>query len=184
MTGVGIGGCIRLPGYDYTSQGSYFLTLVTFGREPLFGEIGNGEMTLGPLGSILADEWRKSAVIRREIHLDEFVAMPNHLHAIVHIRDVGAHGRAPLRPDTGTHAPVRPPRSIGSLIAGFKSAATKRINEHRGAPGLQAWQRNYYDRIIRNEAELARIRQYIIDNPAHWDADPENPVVATSPASS
>ena len=68
----------------------------------------------------------------------------------------------------------RRPRSIASVVAGFKSAVTKRINEIRGTPGLPVWQRNYYEHIIRTEEELNRIRQYIIDNPVHWEEDEEN----------
>jgi REP element-mobilizing transposase RayT len=61
------------------------------------------------------------------------------------------------------------------LVAGFKSAATRRINEIRGTLGVPVWQRNYYERIIRSDEELNRIRQYIVDNPAHWEHDRENP---------
>ena len=77
-----------------------------------------------------------------------------------------AHGRAPLH---------RPAKSLGAFIAGFKSACTKRINEIRSTPGLPVWQRNYYERIIRNETELNAIREYIISNPAKWQEDEENP---------
>jgi len=84
---------------------------------------------------------------------------------------VGAHGRAPLP----SSPPYRPPRSLGSLVAGFKSAATKRINEIRGTLGVPVWQRNYYERVIRDDEELSRIRQYIVDNPTHWEEDTENP---------
>ena len=67
-------------------------------------------------------------------------------------------------------------------MAGFKSSATKAINHLRDTPGVPVWQRNYYERIIRNTADLARIRQYIADNPANWDTDPENPRVAAKQA--
>lgn len=75
---------------------------------------------------------------------------------------VGVHDRAPLP------RLWRPPKSLGSFIAGYKSAVTKRINEIRGTPGNPVWQRNYYERIIRNERELDAIRRYIRDNPTHW----------------
>ncbi len=61
-------------------------------------------------------------------------------------------------------------------MAGFKSAATKRINVHRGLPGHPVWQRNYHDRVIRDEQELARIQEYIETNPFNWLDDEENPV--------
>ena len=64
---------------------------------------------------------------------------------------------------------------MGSFIAGFKSAATKRINEIGGAPGHLVWQRNYFERVIRNEEELNRVRQYSNDDPERWEEDRENP---------
>ena len=97
---------IRLRGYDYSQPGVYFVTLCTHNQEHLFGEVVDGEMRLNELGQVVREEWLRSAEIRREIILDAFVIMPNHLHGIVIITDdggrttdvgVGAHGRAPLR---------------------------------------------------------------------------------------
>jgi hypothetical protein len=79
---------------------------------------------------------------------------------------------APLRPDV---APRVVPGSLGALVGAFKSATAKRINRLRGEPGAPLWQRTYYEHIIRNEADLTRIRQYIRDNPLQWDEDPDNP---------
>jgi REP element-mobilizing transposase RayT len=62
-------------------------------------------------------------------------------------------------------------------MAGFKSAVTKRINETHKTPGQELWQSNYYERVIRDEKELHQVRQYIVDNPAKWDTDEENPNV-------
>jgi hypothetical protein len=67
------------------------------------------------------------------------------------------------------------PKSIGALMAGFKSSVTKCINGIRNAPGTPVWQRNYHDRIIRDENELNAIRQYIADNPARWIEDRHHP---------
>ena len=166
---------IRLPAYDYARAAAYFVTLVAHTRESLFGQVIDSEMRLSVLGLVVAEEWRRTAEIRREVELDAFVVMPNHVHGIVII--VGAHGRAPLQQqhDTLSRAPLhRLPRSLGSFAAGFKSAVTKRINEMRGTPGLPVWQRNYYEHVIRNEDELDHIRRYIMDNPASWEQDPEN----------
>jgi hypothetical protein len=66
--------------------------------------------------------------------------------------------------------------SIGSIMAGFKSATTKRINRHRATPGYPVWQRNYYEGVIRDERELSRAREYIVNNPLKWQLDKENPV--------
>jgi REP element-mobilizing transposase RayT len=94
--------------------------------------------------------------------------MPNHIHGIVFIQGesiVGAHGCAPL------HQLYRPPHSLGSFISGFKSSATKRIYKLRNSRGHHIWQRNYFDRIIRNERELMTLRRYIDENPLKWALD-------------
>ena len=76
-------------------------------------------------------------------------------------------------------APAGPaPRSVGALVVGFKSAATKRLNAMRGTPGTSVWQRNYYEHVIRDGAALNQVRQYIMDNPARWAEDAENPAQA------
>jgi putative transposase len=155
---------VRLPAYDYTQPGAYFLTVVTHQRQCLFGETVDGRVLLSGHGEAVEQEWLRSTQIRREIQLDAFVVI------------VGAHGRAPLHRSPLRRAPLhRSPRSLGSFVAGFKSAVTKRINEMRGTPGLLVWQRNYYEHVIRNDRELARVRQYIVDNPARWEEDQENP---------
>jgi len=81
---------------------------------------------------------------------------------------------APLPGPAGTRRPVAP-GSLGSVVRAFKSASSRGINRIRGTPGAPVWQRNYYERIIRDEDELGRIRQYIRDNPAKWAGDPNNP---------
>ena len=162
---------IRLRHYDYSRAGAYFITVCTDGRELLFGEVIDDEVKLNALGRIAAEEWLKSAQVRTEIELDTWVVMPNHIHGIVMITD-------DRRKSDRSVAPSGPrPRSLGALMAGFKSAATKRINTMRGTPGASVWQRNYYEHVIRNESALNRIRQYITDNPAKWSEDPENPAV-------
>ncbi len=166
---------IRLKGYDYTQPGAYFVTLCTHERAHLFGRVVNGVMVLNALGEMVRDEWFRSADIRAEIelHPDEFVVMPNHIHGIVWIVDnAGATG-----PNVGAHgrALQRPPRSLPSFIAGFKSSVTNRINQHRDTPGAPVWQRNYYEHIIRDDRALNAIRQYIHDNPLRWHLDRYNP---------
>ena len=61
------------------------------------------------------------------------------------------------------------PASLASVIASFKSAVTKRINIARNTPGVSVWQRNYYERVIRDEYHLEKTRIYVRDNPAAWD---------------
>ena len=120
--------------------------------------------------------------------MDEFVVMPNHVHGIVWIvekdnpsadgsdHNVGVTGRSPLQQrQQSSPKPGPPPKSLGSFVAGFKSACTKRINIARGTPGERVWQRNYYERVIRDEGELNRMREYILTNPLKWELDKENP---------
>jgi putative transposase len=137
---------------------------------PLFGDVIEGDMPLTDYGRIIDQEWKISAKIRREITLDAFVVMPNHIHGIIFINesDVGATGGSPVRSGPRRH-------SLASFLGGFKSATTKRINDLRKTPVRPIWQRNYYEHVIRNEQSLHRIREYIANNPARWDFDRENP---------
>lgn len=120
-------------------------------------------MVLSEYGRIVQEEWLQSAAICREIELDTFVVMPNHIHGIIVIAsEVGTHG---VRPLPGVRPLRRPPRSLGTFIAGFKSVTTRRINERRGTPDALVWQRNYYDHIVRSERALGYVWEYIVTNP-------------------
>jgi REP element-mobilizing transposase RayT len=66
--------------------------------------------------------------------------------------------------------------SIGAIVRSFKSVVTKLVNEQRLTPATPIWQRNYHERVIRNDEELNGIRQYIAGNPANWSTDHENPL--------
>ena len=156
---------IRLPGYDYRLPGSYFITICTYKMKPIFGRMKNGVVMLNYCGTIALSEWFNSRKIRKEVELreDEIIIMPNHLHVIIHILDVGATGPV-ARPKISGPAS----RSIGAIIGQFKSQTTKRINIKLGTPGLIIWQRGFYDRVIRNADELNEIRLYIQSNPDMW----------------
>jgi len=173
---------IRLKNYDYSQAGLYFVTIVTQGRENLFGDIVVGEMVANDAGVLVRDEWFESEKIRDEIKMHQFVIMPNHLHGIVEITvrtNVGANGRSPVQCPVQLHTQSTSiksmrPQSIGSFVAGFKSSVTKKINQIRHTPSRKLWQRNYWEHIIRNENEYQRIAQYIIDNPKKWEHDKLN----------
>ena len=143
-------------------------------------------MILSNYGAIVKDEWLKTPAIRKNIDLDYYVIMPNHIHGIIIIERRGelnspqGKGEKDLPPneDKGriAYAPTEkkfksPSQSLGSIIRGFKSAVTKRINEHRKTNGNSIWQRNYYEHIIRNERDLYNIRRYIELNPLKWELD-------------
>ncbi len=198
----------RLPGWDYSAPGWYFVTICTDQRLLFFGEIVDGQMRLSPAGQIVAEEWLRTAQVRSNVVLDEWVIMPNHVHGIIVIlpRESVA-VRAPQRDaaDAGvpvetsrrdvstvqnrgvsTTVPFTPPRqdepaqpiaglrphTLGAIINQIKSVCTKRIWAS-GATDF-AWQPRFYDHIIRDEGSLARIRQYIRDNPERWERDREN----------
>lgn len=124
----------RAGWWDYSAPGAYFITICTAGRAHLFGRVQDGQMVLSPLGEIVREEWEKSFVIRQELACDAYVIMPNHLHAIVQIiaTHVETDGRRSLH---HTGVAYRPPRSVSSFVAGFKSAATKRYQTHQRIPG-------------------------------------------------
>jgi len=158
---------IRLHGFDYGQTCAYFVSLVVEDRRPLFGEIINSVVNLSDAGQIVRDEWLKTPSVRPGIFIDEWIVMPDHFQAIVfmdmeihrQLGPVGAHRCAPA--DTLR----RQPRTLGSMIGQFKATTTRRINELRGTPEQKIWQRNYHDRIIRNEVELDKERRYIRNNP-------------------
>jgi putative transposase len=181
---------IRLRGWDYTAAAAYFVTIVTHERDMLFGEIVGGEVVLSTFGHVAAEEWARTAAVRANVELDEFVVMPNHIHGIVWVTspagdvalpaDVGARHRLDegarhrLAPTGGGRGISVAAGSLGAVIGGYKSAVARRINDLRGTPGEPVWQRNYYERIVRNERELAAIRLYILENPRNWEVDCEN----------
>ncbi len=163
---------LRLQGYDYAERGAYFVTICTKNRACLLGDITNGEMRLNDFGRLAKAAWEEIPSHFPDIELGTFVAMPNHIHGIIVIaRPTPRATRAsPLQ-----IAPGPPKRSLGTIVGSYKSAVTKGINQSRGAAGAPVWQRNYYEHIIRDDADLNRIRQYIWDNPARWQEDPDNP---------
>lgn len=166
---------IRLKGYDYSNTGVYFITLCTYKRECLFGEIIDGRMQLNQFGEIVAEEWLKSAKIRREIELDNWVVMPNHFHAIVIIdRAQSSEWHSPLLNPKSNKIQMKP-RSLSSLMTGFKSSVTRRINQARNNPEYPVWQRNYYDPIIRDTESWEKIYNYIDANPENWEIDRLHP---------
>jgi putative transposase len=163
---------IRLREYDYAHGGGYFVTICTHGHKCVFGGISRAEMQLNEVGRIVEDEWRRASEIRTEVLLDAFVVMPNHLHGIVFINEHAkrAGGNVVPRMMRGTGH-----RSLSALVAGFKAATTRRMNQVLRVPAAPLWQRNYYEHVIRNDEDLGRIRQYVSDNPARWIEDGYHP---------
>ena len=164
---------IRLQGYDYTAQGTYFVTICVQGRACLLGSVIQSEMHLNAYGQIVVECWEAIPEHFEHVSLDAFVVMPNHVHGIIliaqnqlvptiapeSIRATSARPNGPLR------------RSLGAIVGLFKSSAATRINRLRATSGAACWQRNYHEHIVRSESDLARIREYILVNPARWRDD-------------
>lgn len=162
---------LRLKNYDYASNGAYFVTICTKDRECLFGEITERKMRLNEFGEIVRDEWLKTPVVRPGVELDVFVVMPNHIHGIVVLSNKEIGSKAVTnRKGCGPAS-----SSVGAMIGQFKSATTKRIRAMNRRSGL-IWQRDYYDHIIRDESDLNKIREYIIQNPMRWMEDENHPM--------
>jgi putative transposase len=161
---------IRLPGYDYSRAGGYYVTIVAWQRECLFGEVVDGEMVLNDFGQIAAKTWQWLQTQYPYVELGTSIVMPNHFHGIIILHDDDRRDDSRIVPTDG---PKRKP--LGRLIGAFKTVSTKNINLLRHTEGQVVWQRNYYEHIIRSEKEMKTIWDYIEGNPARWEKDNENP---------
>ncbi len=184
----------RKPGWNYADAGDYYITICIENMQCILGCVVDTKMVLNDFGKIVQSELIKSADIREELQLGEFVVMPNHIHAIIildgggnnvdaaHIADAAlteeTHGRASVHHDG--QMPYRRPKSISSFVAGFKSAVVSAVDNLIDEQALDMpkynrrnrfWQSNYHDHIIRDWNEYDRIAKYIEDNPQKWDHD-------------
>ncbi len=163
---------IRLKGYDYSKAGAYFITICTQNRKCIFGDIVDGEMQLNDMGSVVMDEWIKTAGTQQGIKLDEWVVMPDHFHGIIIFTEsVGAIHESPQH-ESPLQMTQRQRRNMGlsKSIGRFKMLSSKKINIIRQTPGVKLWQRDYWEHIIRNNNELINIRKYIKNNPGNWQS--------------
>lgn len=182
---------IRLKGYDYASEGPYFVTIVVQGRQCLFGEIVDGKMHLNQCGVIIQKWWNEIPKHFPNMKLGAFIIMPNHIHGIIFItnerrgevlsprNDQDPNNSFPDQEKTliqGGETPTQRRPSLGQTIAYFKYQSTKEVNSVEGKGIIiKLWQRNYYEHIIRNEKELQQKANYILTNPSRWKDDQENP---------
>jgi REP element-mobilizing transposase RayT len=138
----------------------------------------SGKMALNEAGKMVKTVWEELPRHYPDADVDGFVVMPNHLHGIIVLATVGAGPCA--CPDNERPWEAAPAMSFVDFVHRFKSLTTARYRHGVAEQNWQPfpgrlWQRNYYERIIRDEAELNCIRQYIIDNPMQWEMDRENP---------
>ena len=172
---------IRLKGYDYRHPAGYFVTICVKDALCLFGEILDGQMELSNIGRIIDSEWLIVGESFQYVELDVYCLMPNHFHGILWLTHELPDGendfdRAKLPSSDQLASPLqkRPGGakvgSLGAVLGRFKSTTTRRVNRIRGFKGVSLWQRNYWERIIRNERELEAFRKYG-NNPLSWKQD-------------
>ena len=168
----------RLAEWDYSWPGLYYVTICTKDRFCYLGEIKNGLVYLSEIGNIVFAEWLRTPMVRPNVILDDFIIMPNHIHGIIGIKEDNDFGLTNRR-DTARHvSTVRKfgylqPKSLSSIVGSIKSAVTNHC--HKNNLYFQ-WQRNYYEHIIRDEEDYARIKEYIALNPIRWEIDRNNPI--------
>ena len=157
---------IRLRNYDYSQAGAYFITICTQDKECLFGDIVDDELQLNNAGRIIQLIWSEIPIHYPQVELDEFVIMPNHFHGIFNIRpsELGAASSAPTEPP-----PIAP--TIGQIMRRFKSMSAIAVNKSLGRSSQALWQRNYWERGVRDEKQLHGLQEYIVNNPRQWELD-------------
>ena len=168
---------IRLRGYDYTQVGAYFVTIALRGRLGLFGEVVDGAVHLNDAGKMAHEVWQGMPQRFPFVEVDAFVVMPDHMHGIVVIQSEGT--RAPIkdaptpgRADTDV-TPVA--RALGDVVGAYKSLTTaayiRGVHDSQWPPFYgRLWQRNFYERVIRDGYEMNELRGYIRDNPLRLES--------------
>ena len=183
---------MRLPGYDYSQPGWYFVTICTKNRREIFGVVRKGEMRVNQNGKIVMDAWQDLPNHYYCI-LDAFVIMPNHIHGVVQIPDgfdipyypvaaglrPAATGREIAAATVGFKVAGENvnnvlPASLTEIVRALKSFSARRINELRGIPGQPVWQRSFHDHVLRGNNDIEMVREYIRLNPQKWDEDRNN----------
>ncbi len=167
---------VRLPGFDYAAVGAFFVTLIAFDRQNLFGGIDDSAFQPNLLGVMATEEWLAIRLHRVGIELGPFVVMPNHLHGIV-LRTEPA-GLAATQPNEQTRSGQ--PHGLGSgtlgaIVGAYKAAVTRRHRRTSADSKAIVWQRSFYEHVIRDDNDWNAIANYIEDNPTRWFEDSENP---------
>jgi len=170
---------MRLPDFDYSKAGYYFVTICVKDRKCLFGEVKGGEIRLNQFGKIVNQHWLEISATYKNIVLDTYVIMPNHIHGIIIIDEIVG---APLvgARDQSDRVGTRPTPTLPDVVGNFKSMV---VNSYIEKVKKEDWpkfnkhifQRTFYDHVIRDEKSLEKIREYIQNNPLQWELDEENP---------
>jgi REP element-mobilizing transposase RayT len=168
----------RLQNWDYRRNAAYFITICTAGRVCCFGNVADGKMHLSHLGIIADILWHEIANHSKNVELDAYVVMPNHIHGILILNGDDVCDGRDVACNVSTTTTTKPsdknemmsdispkPGSVSTIVRSYKSAVTK--HAHRLGFDFE-WQSRFHDHIIRNEGSFQRIRNYIYNNPLNW----------------
>jgi REP element-mobilizing transposase RayT len=176
---------IRLRGFDYSQNGVYFVTPCVHNREAILGTVHDGAVELSVVGAAIERAWLEIPNRFPFVVLDEYVIMPNHVHALLAFTDIepdvnrscSAVAAGSVPPDSSWRTgPAKV--TLGRVLRAYKSLSAIQANRLLGRTSQPFWQRDYYDRIVRDDEELQAIRAYIRRNPSLWGDDPANPGIA------
>jgi putative transposase len=162
---------LRLPNHDYSQAGPYFVTICTHNKLCCLATVRGEHVDLSIAGGAARETWHALPERFPQSILDEFIIMPNHVHAILAI--VGAGLAPPVAPNSARAHAIS--CSLPSIIGAFKSISTVKINRLLKRSGLPFWQRSYYEHIIRSGDDMKNAQRYIQENPLKWSSDPEHP---------
>lgn len=143
----------RLKNYDYSLAGGYFVTICTDAKKHCFGNITDSMMLLSELGQIAHHHWLKTPEFFPTVQLSDYIVMPNHVHLILFLSE--SHNKL---------------TKLGHIIGNYKAGVTRRARLELDYSET-IWQSSYHEHLIRNEADLNRIREYVQTNPAQWEAE-------------
>ena len=183
---------LRLRDYDYSQAGAYAVTICTHGGAFLFGHVSDGTMHLSAAGRVVERRWDRLPEHYPHVELDTFMVMPDHVHGVIVLADAPMPAELEVspapegvsvgsRPEDGRVRDAAPTKrrasgrhGLSEVVRGFKSFSGRRVNELRGTPGVALWRRGYFEHVVRNEEDLNRIRQYIVENPLRWSLKRED----------
>lgn len=182
----------RLPDWDYSSPGYYFITICVKNRVCCLGKINNGQIILSTQGKIATDYWFDLKNHYTHVALDAFVVMPNRIHGIMEIKNnntvetIHDHAQPPEHAPAETIHELSLPQLkndpkqrrkmlLSKIIGRFNMQSSKQINLLQNTAGHPFWQSRCFDHVIRNKKTLNKIRQHIVNHPVKWAMDKYNP---------
>ena len=150
---------IRLQGFDYSLAGAYFVTIRTHHSRKCLSTVTDGHLFISAVGRIVQNTWLELPNHYPRVRIDAFVIMPDHVHGIIVLGD---------DVEQGVVSGQGKVYGLPEIVRAFKSFSSRRINAYQNTTGKPFWQRGYFERIIRNEDEWGKIREYILANPCNW----------------